>query len=82
MSEETDIQKTESVAPISSIELVRRLELCGEGAPAHTKNKAAHYLTRLTKLNAPQLPELERQVREALATNKWDNLREHMARWW
>jgi len=62
-------------------ELVMRLEQRGDGAHVHTINKAIYYLQSYYR-NGKDASKLEQLVREALATDKWDSLRQHMARWW
>jgi hypothetical protein len=46
------------------------------GDHTHTAGKAMSYLLR------PHTTELERLVRAALASGKWDDLANHMLGWW
>jgi len=61
-------------------ELVRQMQLVGNGVDVHTRNKArCYYIWDRTK---PTLrAELDTLIRQALASGNWSKLRRRMRRW-
>jgi hypothetical protein len=77
---------------LKATEIVNKLKNFGNGAHSHSANKCAFYIEKTINASEKQRirnlayriiqDELIELASNAMATNDWSKLREHMKKWW